>query len=99
MASRLDLQTLLETITANVYFQPPESFNMSYPCIVYSRSSALTRYADNKKYLGMKRYQVTVIDQNPDSAIPDKVSDLPYCAFERHFTADNLNHDIYYIYF
>lgn len=99
MGSRLDLQTLLQTITPHVYFQPPESFKMSYPCIVYSRSSTSAKYADNLKYLFKKRYQVTVIDQNPDSAIPDKVSNLPYCAFERHFAADNLNHDIYYLYF
>lgn len=99
MGSRLDLQILLETITAHVYFQPPESLKMIYPCIVYERSSDSVKYADNQRYFGKKRYQVTVIDANPDSTIPDLVSLLPECAFERHFTADNLNHDIYYLYF
>lgn len=72
---------------------------MVYPCIVYNRDFSNTQFADNLPYRRKKRYQVTIIDQNPDSVIPDKVADLPMCLFERHFTAGNLHHDVYNIYF
>lgn len=97
---RLDLQMLLERLltTTNVYFQPPETVKMKYPCIVYTLSSADTRFADNNPYTIKKRYTVTVIDYNPDSKIPDKVSSLPMCLFERFYTQNNLNHWVYNIY-
>lgn len=99
MGRRLDLQTLLEGLTSNVYFQPPATVTMSYPCIVYKRDYAISKFAGNKPYHHTKRYMVTVIDQDPDSVILDKVADLPQCLFLRHYTADNLNHDIYKLYF
>ena len=101
MASRLDLHELLCSVlgTRNVYFQPPESVKMQYPCIVYKRSAVNTRFADNELYMRKKRYTVTVIDKNPDSEIPDKVASIPMCAFDRHFASDNLNHDVFSIYY
>lgn len=101
MASRLDLHELLCNVlgTRNVYFQPPESVKMQYPCIVYKRSAVNTQFADNELYMHKKRYTVTVIDKNPDSEIPDKVASIPMCVFDRHFTSDNLNHDVFSIYY
>jgi len=72
---------------------------MKYPCIVYERTNLQTQFADNKPYKTKKRYLVTVIDANPDSEIPDKVAELPMCSYDRFFTTDNLNHDIYYLFF
>lgn len=72
---------------------------MQYPCIVYARDDAITDFADNKPYTYTKRYQVTVIDRNPDSDIPDKVAQLPMCLLNRYFAADNLNHDVFNLYF
>lgn len=99
MGSRLDLHKMLVAVTPNVYFQPPASVKMNYPCIVYSRRSASARFANDSLYAYKKSYSVTVIDKNPDSDIPDKVIKLPLCSFDRHFTADNLNHDIYNLYY
>lgn len=101
MGSRLQLQTLLEEIqgSRNVYFQPPATVQMKYPCIVYERDSIDSTFAGNKPYNHTKRYVVTVIDRNPDSDTPDKVAMLPLCSFSRHFTADNLNHDAFNLYF
>ena len=101
MASRLDLQSKLETLlgSSNVYFQPPPSFMLQYPCIIYNRSNIRTRFADNKPYLNRKQYSLTVIDRNPDSDIPDKVKQLETAVFDRHFTTDNLNHDVFNILF
>lgn len=101
MGQRLQLQTLLEEIKGDdqVYFQPPENVQMVYPCIVYSRDNADTKFAGNNPYKHTKRYQVIVIDRNPDSDIPDKIAALPMCTFSRFFVADNLNHDVYILYF
>ena len=101
MAPRTELQSLLETIlgSRNVYFQPPANVQMKYPCIVYNRDSANTQFAGNTPYHYTKRYQVTVIDRDPDSGIPDKLAALPSCTFNRFFTADNLNHDVFTLFF
>lgn len=101
MGQRLELQQLLEDVLGSdqVYFQPPANVQMKYPCIVYKRTFALTNFAGNLPYRYEKRYQVTVIDRDPDSAIPDKVAALPRCLFDRFFTADNLNHDVFNVYF
>lgn len=99
MGQRLDLQSLLETIlgTDKVYFQPPPSFMLSYPCIVYSRSNIRSKSADNAPYKLTDQYTITVIDANPDSVIPKKIAQLPQAIMDRHFTSDNLNHDVFNI--
>lgn len=99
---RLELQTLLEGLLPDgkkVYFQPPAGYKMEYPCIVYNRDYVKIQYADNSPYASKKRYLVTIIDRDPDSAIPDLVAALPYALFNRFFVADGLNHDVYNIYF
>lgn len=101
MGNRVDLQNILESIlgSRNVYFQPPESVKLQYPCIVYKRNSGNTDFADNSPYKLRMRYQIIVVDKDPDSKILDKVANLPMCMYDRHYTADNLNHDVYNIYY
>lgn len=99
MGLRLDLHAVLISITDHVYFQPRTNITLEYPCIVYKRDYAKTEFADNKPYSHEKRYMVTVIDRNPDSEIPDEVSKLPKSTFNRHYTADDLNHDVYQVFF
>ena len=96
---RSQLHNILKNITPHVYFQPPNGLKMTYPCIVYRRDDEQVDHADNLSYRRTKRYQITVIDANPDSDIPGKVADLPLCVFNRFFTSDYLNHDIYNLYF
>jgi hypothetical protein len=101
MGLRTDLQALLKGIleSDNVYFQPPPTVEMAYPCIVYRRDTANTIFAGDKPYHYAKRYQVIVIDRDPDSVIPAKIAALPMCIFDRFYTADNLNHDVYKLFF
>lgn len=99
MAPRLELHQLLEAITEHVYFQPPTNIQLQYPCIIYKRDFADTKFADDLPYTHTKRYMITVIDQDPDSEIPDKVAAMPRSLFNRFYTADNLNHDVYVVYF
>jgi len=72
---------------------------MQYPCVVYNRDDAITEFANNQPYAYTKRYQVTVIDRNPDSDIPDRIAALPLCIHHRFFVKDNLNHDVFNLYF
>lgn len=101
MGQRLDLHTLLVNLlgSENVYFQPPANVQMEYPCIVYNRDFAQTQHADNRPYRYKKRYQVTHIGRDPDSPTPDQLAEVPTSSFERHFTANNLHHDVFTIFF
>lgn len=101
MPSRLDLQTFLENLlgSRNVYYQPPESIKMSYPAIVYERDNIRNDFANNFVYMQSHSYQITVIDYDPDSEIVKRVSALPMCSFSRHFVSDNLNHDVFRLYY
>lgn len=99
MAARMGLQALLLDICDNVYFQPPESLTIDYPCIIYNRNNIDTDFANNVPYRHETGYLITVIDRDPDSDIPGKVAALPKCVFDRFATADNLNHDYYKIFF
>jgi hypothetical protein len=92
MAPRLQLHEVLTAICENAYFQPPSNIQMKFPCIVYARDGSDSDFADNGLYRQAKRYQVTVIDRNPDSELPDQVEGLPLSSFDRFFAADNLNH-------
>jgi hypothetical protein len=98
---REQLQAILEELlgSENVYFQPPDNISMSYPAIVYARSDVATNHADNSVWQSTTGYQVTIMDQDPDSPTPEKVGRLPMSSFERAFKSGNLNHDIYNLYF
>lgn len=101
MGQRLEFQTILENLlgTDKVYFQPPPGHMLSYPCIVYNRSDIHSAHADNIPYKLQDSYTVTVMDTDPDSDIPKKVAGLPTARFDRHFTSNNLNHDVFTILF
>lgn len=101
MGTRLQLHQMLSDVlgTDHVYFQPPASVKMRYPCIVYQRTSGYTRFADDRPYKFKKRYQVTYIDSDPDSEVVDRIAMLPMCTYDRHYTSDNLNHDTFNLYF
>lgn len=99
--NRVELHNLLKEILGsdNVYFSPPATVKMKYPCIVYHRNTGDTLFAGNKGYRYTARYQVTYIDSNPDNDICDKLVLLPMCVYDRHYTADNLNHDVFNLYY
>ena len=101
MDSRPNLQTKLEQIlgSRNVYFQPPESIKLNYPAIVYKRSNIQNTFADNEVYKQSYFYEIIVIDRKPDSQITKKLSKLAKIIFDRSFTYDNLNHDVFTIYY
>lgn len=101
MGSRLELHEILCGVlkTKSCYFQPPSSVRMQYPAIVYSRKDVEKRSADDMAYRKLPSYELVLIDKNPDSEFVDKLLDLPYCSFDRHYESDNLNHDVFTLYF
>ena len=101
MAQRTQLQSNLESLlgSENVYFQPPPNTRMNYPAIVYHLDDMDTKSANNVPYLVTRRYLVTVIDANPDSPFVGAVANLPMCLFNRGFSVDNLNHNVFTLYF
>ena len=100
MLSRLELQTRFEDIldSKNVYYQPPESVKLQYPAIVYKRREFVIRKANNRNYMAVPGFEVTLIDKHPDSDYILPLLELPFCSHDRHYTADNLNHDVFRIY-
>lgn len=102
MSSREKLQAALEDIlgSRNVYFAPPESVKMRYPCFVYNYQRLYTRRADNKAYIKVPHYQVTYISKDPDSGMTDTMLDrFEMCSHERSYMSDSLSHDVYDLYF
>lgn len=94
---------LAEAKTLNgkaVYFQPPSSVRMIFPCIIYDWDRARDFKANNYNYIFRKGYRVTVVDPNPDSEIPDWIMrNFRYASMDRPYVADNLHHfpiTIYY---
>lgn len=86
----------------NVYFQPPESIKLKYPCVIYDRYSGAHRYADNKTYAYTQAYEVTYIDLDPDSNTTFRenlLEKLKMVRYNRSFKNDNLNHDVYVVYY
>lgn len=81
------------------YFQPPASVKMKYPAIVYALNDIENTFADNRVYLSSRSYSITVIDSDPDSELIGKVASLPTSRFNRHYTKDNLNHDVFEIFY
>lgn len=99
MASRLNLQKELLQIIPNVYFQPPESVKMVYPCIRYNLNSTRTKFADNLAYLSKRSYTLILIDKNPDNEYVEKIIKHFNVSLDRTYTSDNLNHYVFNIYY
>lgn len=99
MGERLALSRKFKMLTPNVYFQPPASKQLKYPCIVYKLSDFYTVHADNTLYGRKPKYEVTAIDRDPDSPLPYQLIEYPLCSFDRHYTADNLHHWVFGIYY
>lgn len=77
----------------NVYYQPPETIKLSYPCIIYSYDGDDAIYADDQYYKITKKYTVTVITSDADSDLQDRIKrHFKYCKFNRKFISDNLYH-------
>lgn len=83
----------------NVYFQPPESLKLVYPCIVYNLSGINVIRADNIPYNVAQKFDVTIMDLDPNSGRPEKfIKTFTTSAFVTHFISDNVYHDVFTVY-
>ena len=94
---RIDLHNKLISILGNnnVYFNPPESLKMNYPCIRYHLNGIRKDSADDKSYMRHKSYTITLIHKNPENKILDEILDLDMCSFDRSYVSDNLYHFVF----
>lgn len=107
MGDRIQLHTLLCGIlgcpergdACRAYFSLRPARKSSTPASSTSEAKSAPSTPDNAPYRLLDRYQVTAIYKNPDSDLPHRLAMLPMCAHDRHFTADNLNHDIFNLYY
>lgn len=93
---RLGLQKILTDIvdpySGRAYFQPAANFRMVYPAIVYSIDSDNSRFASNFRYTQFDRYTATLITQDPDDPIRQKLLELPMTSQETEFVTEDLYH-------
>lgn len=98
MNKRVALQNLLTSFqtqageTPHVYFDPPESVKMTYPCFVYHYIGNSDVKANDQVYLRSEEYTVRYITKKADPILPEAIMDLPYVTFENHYTSENLHH-------
>ena len=92
----------------HVYYQPDTNTKLHYPCAIYVRDGEKSYNANNGRYIINWSYRVTIIDPDPISScinaehtrtIIDAISALPKSSYIRHFVNDNLNHDVFKIYY
>lgn len=102
MASRLTLHAKFEELLGNnnCYYQPPESIKMKFPCIRYSLTRINTLPANDSKYNKRNQYNVIFIHKDPESEITEKILDtFDTIRMDRRYTADNIYHDVYTLYY
>lgn len=89
-----------------VYYQPPS--RLEYPCILYELDDIDTKKADNINYIKKRRYLLTYMSKTPDPKtiingeqmlVEDALLGLPYCNFDRTYTADNVHHYLFSLFY
>lgn len=102
MHKRLELQRKLEELigNSNVYFQPPASVKLSYPCVVYRIGSGDAKYANDMTYKYMNSYDMLFIYKRPNLEMIDQVlRTLPMCRLTNTYCSDGLNHYAFTLYY
>lgn len=89
----------LKAITPNVYFNKgDETLNLSYPCIVYSRTRPTKRQADGIPYILNDGYVVTYMSKSSDSKIIDFLYTFSHCSNDNVFISNGIYHEVFTIY-
>lgn len=99
---RIELDNKFREIlgSSHVYYRPPESIKLEYPCIIYNLRTGDTLFANNMPYRFTRCYDVTYIRKKADSDLTDEIAtSFPYIRMDRSFTSDNLNHDTFVLYY
>ncbi len=104
--TRAELQSALKDIlgSGNVYYEPPETVKLKYPCIIYNLARMHNRSADNygpfiryDSYTVMYITSETMTTRGEDSVL-EKLMALRGCVFDRTYVADRLHHYVFTVY-
>lgn len=101
MDRRLELHDKLVSIfKENVFYQPPESIKLKYPCFLYELSGGQKERANNSMYIFTRRYDCMYITRDPDNEyIELLLSSFRYISYDRRYVSNNLYHDTFTIYY
>ena len=96
MASRIELHSALLVLlgeNSHVYYQPPSTIQLTYPCVIYHRTSGYQLKADNIRYASIKHYIVQIISKTPDPIELEKILNaFPMSSEINYFMDNNLYH-------
>ena len=106
LLTRMDLQSALVGVVGEgrVFYEPPETLKLTYPCIVYNLARMHTVGADNRSnYIRYDSYTVTLITHDPevtrsDEHLVEKLIGIGHIVFDRQFVSDNLHHYVFTVY-
>lgn len=103
MATRLQLHEELKRVLGSsyVYYQPPETLKLNYPCFVYNSEPGEVRHADNKMYIYDARYSLTYITREADhlDTVKRILRNFELIDHDRTFVNDNLYHEVFDLYY
>lgn len=97
MINRQKVQTTLKSIVDSVYFQPPESVKLQYPCIIYDLSTIKSNYANNAVYNIHDGYSITYITKKADDPNLEKLAMIPCIRHDRTYVTEGLYHHVFYL--
>ena len=101
MDKRTSLQVELERLAGrNVYFQPPATVQLVYPCVIYNLNAGDAKRADDSVYMYTNRFELIFIYRKPNVEIIEQVlRTFPMCSVSRVYIADNLYHYVFNLYY
>lgn len=77
-----------------LYFRPPNTHKISYPCIIYNLVDQEPRHANNSLYTLYLEFEITVISILPGITSSD-ILEISSSSFVRTYISNNLVHDVY----
>ena len=96
---RIEFDNLLKAILGsnNVYFQPPESKKLEYPCIVYNIASHDVEYADDGLYQLRHKYIVRYIayPKDYDGPMKEKIAKILKVPMNQVYSSNGLYHCVF----
>ena len=101
MEGRLELHNVLKSLTTNVYYEPADGQQLTYPCIVYNRQNLDNKRANNANlYVGNINYNVTYMSRNGGvTMMKNLLKALPSASLINIMTIQGIYHETYSIYF
>lgn len=98
---RVKLHHVLEDLISSrhVYFQPPESVKLEYPCIVYNLAKVPVTHADDKVYLMNPKYVIRYISKGADDVTKLRLVQGLGTPIIQTYAQNGLYHYIYELYY